>query len=479
MQSLINSKQLKLFLLMQSMFILPLLTPEIASAAVAIKDTNYSIPDNAYFVSPDGNSNNSGRSPNSPLPVEKAVASAPNGGTIVFLNGTYRNVNTKINKKLTLQAHPDAKALLKGSVVVEGWVADGSTWRKDGWTDSLRQNAMKDITIDPDYPLAGHTDMVYVDGESLKQVGSKANVGPGRFYVDRANNKLYIGNNPGSKTVEATTEENAFILSSTRQSQPSGTVIRGLGFAHYAEDAIAIWKTNNVTLENNTFVWNGLRGAHFRLSSDGVVRGNTFSYNGVQAIRGAYANRILLEGNTFSYNNIEHFRKNYTGAGMKVINTQGGVWRNNLFEHNVGNGIWIDESSYNSTIQNNTIRNNEQIGVMLELSHKAIVSGNTISNSPAGIMIADTSSVQVYNNTLSNNKEQILIKDSKRVNTDQAEIALGIPGLLGTMQSKIIDAVIAKSLEQLEASYSIASEVAEFSKNNRSNVLPRSPQTRQ
>lgn len=426
MPSKINSKQLKLFLFMQSMFILPLLTPAIASAAVAIRDTNYPIPDNAYFVSPDGNSNNSGKSPNSPLPVEKAVALAPNTGTIVFLNGTYRNVNTKINKKLTLQAYPGAKALLKGSVVVEGWVADGSTWRKDGWSDSLRQNAMKDVTIDPDYPMAGHTEMVYVDGESLKQVGSKANVGPGKFYVDKANNKLYIGTSPAGKTVEATTEENAFTLSSSLQSKPSGTVIRGLGFAHYAEDAIAIWKTNNVTLENNTFVWNGLRGAHFRQSTDGVVRGNTFSYNGVNAIRGSYANRILLEGNTFSYNNIEHFRKNYSGAGMKVISTQGAVWRNNLFERNVGNGIWIDESSYSSTIQNNTIRNNESIGVMLELSHKAIVSGNTISNNPAGIMIADTSSVQVYNNTLSANKEQIALRDTKRVNTDKAELALGI-----------------------------------------------------
>lgn len=426
MQSLINSKQLKLFLLMQSMFILPLLTPEIAAAAVVIKDTNYPIPDNAYFVSPNGNSNNSGKSANSPLPVEKAVASAPNGATIVFLDGTYRNVNTRINKKLTLQAHPDAKALLKGSVVVEGWVADGSTWRKDGWSESLRLNSMKDVTIDPDYPLAGHTDMVYVDGESLKQVGSKANVGPGKFYVDRANNKLYIGTNPGSKTVEATTEENAFSLSSTSQGKASGTVIRGLGFAHYAEDAIGIWNSHNVTLENNTFVWNGLRGAHFRQSTDGVVRGNTFSFNGVNGIRGAHANRILLEGNTFSYNNVEHFRKDYTAGGMKVIATEGAVWRNNLFEHNIGNGIWTDGSSYNFTIQNNTIRNNEQIGVMLELSHKAIVSSNTISNSPCGIMIADTSSVQAYNNTLSANKSQIIVKDSKRVNTNQAEIAKGI-----------------------------------------------------
>lgn len=424
MPSKINSKQLKLFLLMQSMFILPLLTPEIASAAVAIKDTNYSVPNNAYFVSPNGNNNNSGRSPNSPLPVGKAVASAPNGATIVFLNGTYRNVNVNFNKKLTLQAHPNAKALLKGSVVVKGWVADGSTWRKDGWQQSFP--TVENIFIDSDYPLSRHTDMVYVGGESLKQVGSKANVGPGKFYVDKANNKLYIGTNPAGKTVEATTEGSAFSLSSTRQSNASGTAIRGLGFAHYAEDAIGIRKANNVTLENNTFVWNGLRGAHFRQSINSVVRGNTFSYNGMHGIRGADADRTLVEGNTFSYNNIERFRKDYTAAAIKVISTEGAVWRNNLFEYNFGNGIWADFSSYNSTIQNNTIRNNESIGVMLELSHKAIVSGNKISNNNCGLMIADTSSVRFYNNTLSNNKLPINIKDSPRRNTNKAEIAKGI-----------------------------------------------------
>ena len=424
MPSKINSKQLKLFLLMQSIFILPLLTPEIATAAVFIKDTNYPIPNNAYFVSPNGKSNNSGKSPSSPLPVEKAVAVAPNGATIVFLNGTYRNVNARINKKLTLQAHPDAKPLLKGSTVVEGWVADGRTWRKDNWNYSFPLSLPTTrADIDPKYPMAGHRDMAYINGESLRQVNSKAAVVPGTFYVDYSSNKLYIGSNPANKTVEATTQDEAFNVSNQ---SATGTMIRGLGFAHYAQNGIGIIGTPRVTIENSTFVWNGIHGVLVRKAENAVLRGNIFSYNGMTGVRGGWANNVLLENNTLSYNNIEHFRKNWSGAGMKVINTHGAVWRNNLFEHNVGNGIWADESTYNSTIQNNTIRNNEQIGVMLELSHKAIVSGNKISNSPCGLMVADTSSVQAYNNTLSNNKQPIIVKDSPRVNTDRAEIAMGI-----------------------------------------------------
>ncbi len=422
MPSRINSKQLKLFLVIQSMFILPLLTSEIASAAVAIKDTNYPVPDNAYFVSPNGNNNNSGKSKNSPSTVEKAIASAPNGATIVFLNGTYRNVSARINKKLTLQAHPDAKPLLKGSVVVENWVADGSTWRKDNWNYSFPPTTTGS-DINPDYPMAGHRDMAYINGDSLRQVRSKAAVVPGTFYVDYSSNKLYIGSNPANKTVEATTQDGAFSVSSKGA---DGTIVRGIGFAHYAYNGIGVIGTSRVTIENSTFVWNGIHGLLLRKAENAVLRGNIFSYNGMTGVRGGWANNVLLENNTISYNNIENFRKNWSGAGMKVINTHGAVWRNNLFEHNVGNGIWADLSTYNSTIQNNTIRNNEQIGVMLELSHKAIVSGNTITNSPCGIMVADTSSVQAYNNTLSNNKQPIIVKDSPRVNTDRAEIAMGI-----------------------------------------------------
>lgn len=423
--SRISLQQLKSFLLAPTLFLLPLLTPNLVNAAVEIKNTSYPYPNNAYFVSPNGRSNNSGKSPRSPIPVEKAIAIAPRGATIVFRGGVYRGVDAKITKKLTLQAYPHEKPLLKGSVVVKRWVADGRTWRKDGWKYSFPQN-MKDVYIDRKHPLAGHRDMVYIGGNSLRQVGNKANVKPGTFYIDARSNKLYIGSNPAGKTVEATAQDEAFQLTTNRRSKPSGTVIRGLGFAHYAEDAVGLMNTDNVTLENNTFVWNGLRGVHFQQSAKGVVRGNTFSFNGMHGIRGSWANNMLLEGNVFSHNNQEHFRKDYTAAGIKVIKTNGLVSRNNVFDHNIGNGMWFDASSSNATVKNNVFRNNEQIGIMFELSHKAIATGNRISGSPAGIMIADSSGIQVHNNTFSRNKKHVVLKDSKRRNRDRAEIRRGI-----------------------------------------------------
>ena len=112
MKTTINSRislQLKFFVFVQSLFALSLTAPSVASTAINIKDTNYQIPKDAYFVSPNGKDTNSGNTPNSPWTVTKATESAPSGATIVFRGGTYRNVNTNIRKKLTLQPYPHEK----------------------------------------------------------------------------------------------------------------------------------------------------------------------------------------------------------------------------------------------------------------------------------------------------------------------------------------------------------------------------------
>jgi parallel beta-helix repeat protein len=143
------------------------------------------------------------------------------------------------------------------------------------------------------------------------------------------------------------------------------------------------------------------------------------------AFGASWAHNMLLEDNTISYNNFEHFSKTWTAAGIKVINTDGVVWRHNLFEYNIGSGMWLDESSTNATVVNNTIRFNEMMGVMFELSHKAIIANNVIHHNNVGVMIADSSSARVYNNTMSMNRYQILAKDSRRKNIDPEEIAAG------------------------------------------------------
>ncbi len=419
MNSRISLQQFKVLFFVQCLFAILLNANEQASA-VNIKDTNYSIPSGAYFVSPSGKNTNSGKA-NAPWSVAKALVSAPSGATIVFRGGTYRDVNSlNVSKKLTLQAYPHEKVWIKGSVTVTGWVADGKTWRKDGWNYSFPREVGSEY-LDSKYPLAGHRDMVYVNGTSLRQVSSKAKVVAGTFYVDPGGNKLYIGTNPGGKTVEATAKKGGLNI------QKSGTVVRGLGFAQYADQAVRV-VAPSVTVENNAFAWNGIEGVKLSgTCSDATIRGNSFSYNGRKGLSGSHAHRMYLEGNTISYNNVENFRKEWDAAGIKIIKTDGVRWRNNLVEHNNGNGMWADESSTNATIANNTARYNDNIGIFFELSHKAIIAANVAyNNSLAGVMLSNSSSARVYNNTLVNNGKGLRVKDTTRNNTNAAEVAKGI-----------------------------------------------------
>jgi parallel beta-helix repeat protein len=407
----------------KGIFALLLAAPGMASATatINIKDTNYPIPSGAYFVSPDGKDTNSGKTPDSPWSVAKALASAPSGSTVVFRGGTYRNITASINKQLTLQAYPHEKPWVKGSVIVTDWVADRAIWRKDGWNYSFALN-MGSEYIDPKYPMARYGDMVYINGVSLKQVASKAEVVPGTFYVDSASKQLYIGDNPAGKTVEATAIEDGLIIA---PKFGSSTVIRGLGFAHYADSALNV-QAPQVMVEDNTFVWNGVQGAGFT-GADAIVRGNTFSYNGRKGVAGYLAHRMLLENNTISYNNVENFSKIWDAAGAKFVTTEGLTSRNNIIEYNFANGLWLDESSTNATIVKNRLRYNDNMGVLFEISHNAIIAANLMyNNGMAGIMVSDSSSVRVYNNTLSMNNKHIVFKDTTRVNTDAAARAAGI-----------------------------------------------------
>ncbi|OKH27681.1 right-handed parallel beta-helix repeat-containing protein [Chroogloeocystis siderophila] len=426
MKNTINLQNLKNILFTKGLLTILMLTPGVAAATNShhsvpnIKTTHYAIPNDAYYVSPDGKNTNTGRTPDSPWSVAKALADAPSGATIVFRGGVYRNVEANLTKRLTLQAYPNEKPWIKGSIIVDDWVKEGNIWRKDNWEHSFPFEGQRQA-IDPKYPLAGHRDMVFINNVALKQVDSKSKVVPGTFYVDAANKKLYIGSNPIGNTVEATAKKTGFNII-----QNGGdSVIRGLGITHYADNAIYI-RRPNVTLENNTLTWNGITGA-LVTQSDAVLRGNNISYNGHKGISGVYAHRMLLENNIISHNNIENFAQHWAAAGVKTIWTDGLVWRGNLVEHNNSIGLWIDESTTDSTVVNNVVRYNKNNGISMEISHKAIIASNVIyENAPAGILILNSSGARLYNNTLARNQANFLIKETPRNNTKLHEIAKGI-----------------------------------------------------
>ncbi|MEJ7640410.1 MAG: right-handed parallel beta-helix repeat-containing protein, partial [Singulisphaera sp.] len=263
------------------------------------------------------------------------------------------------------------------SIVVSNWVADGSRWRSDGWTYHFPPDTDAEA-IDPAYPMAPYRDMAFLDGAPLRQVGSRGEVGAGIFYVDVANNRLYVGSDPTGRTVEAAGFPYALDVVAA-----DGTVVRGLGFRHYAtgygprENAALRIDSASTTIEDNTFAWNATVG-FVLFGPNAVVRGNTSAFNGEGGMGGFGADGLLLERNAIAYNNQEHFKTSWEGGGVKFATSRRMVWRDNLSEANFGTGFWCDISCYDTTIVRNVSRKNTGAGIHYEISAAAIIASNLV-----------------------------------------------------------------------------------------------------
>lgn len=377
-------------------------SPSIAvesSPAPTIADTSYPPPPGAIFVATDGNDGAAGTEESPYQTLKRAVGAAPAGATIVLRAGDYREEVGVIAKRLTLQPFPHEQVWLKGSLLVTGWVQEGSRWRKDNWTYKLPRTGCPKQTLDPaTNPLACYSDMVFVGGEPLKQVSTLQAVGPGMFFADQAKKKLYIGTNPVGKTLEASVFAQAFDLAGGA----TGSIVRGLGFAHYAPayqaSALRI-QANDATFENNTVAYSAMFG--LGVSGDGaVVRGNTISHNGLVGLGGSTPNDLLVEGNIFSYNNYEHFNRGWEAAGAKLVRMQKAIVRDNVFVNNFAKGFWCDGSCYDLIFVRNLLEEND-VGISFEISHKAVIASNLFIDSRKGMSIGSSSAVRIYNNTFS------------------------------------------------------------------------------
>jgi len=155
------------------------------AGAQPVGSTTYPIPAGARFVSPTGSDAASGLVATPWRTLTHAVEAAPANTTIVLRAGTYREtVVTRVDKRLTFQPYPNEAAWMSGSRAISGWVSDGNAWRKDNWTARFSRSWLNPAMIDPQFPMAGYPDMAFVDGTPLRQVGQRADVVGGTFFVD-------------------------------------------------------------------------------------------------------------------------------------------------------------------------------------------------------------------------------------------------------------------------------------------------------
>ena len=405
--------------------------PEAGSATVG--STAYPVPSSGVVVvSPSGNDAAAGTLASPVRTITKAVALVPSGGTVVVRAGVYRESVT-IAKPMTLQAYPNEAVWLDGTQPVSGWVADGAAWRRDNWTVRFDSSptyvqGAPDFTqpywqfINPSFPMAAHPDQVFIDGKSLRQVGSRAQLTAGTFFLDAGTSKLYLGSDPAGHAVEASTQIRALWVRS------ADVRVRGIGVRRFSPSVFHMGcvtvEQPRFTLENVIIEDSATIGISV-LNSGAKLTAVTLRRSGMLGMHGRFADNLQLTRVLATQNNVESFNIAPSAGGVKLAQTRGVSARDSSFSGNFAHGFWEDMSDYNSTFVNSRFDDNLGSGLFLEISAKATIIDNTfLRNGEFGMKINNTSNVNIWNNTLVGNGRAInLVQDGRR-NTNPKDPAV-------------------------------------------------------
>jgi len=424
-----SSRRFQSFLLLYLLFLLgPLTGPAQPSGGpYGPIPQNYALPKDAahiHYVAPDGNPDAAGTSLAEPTTLESAIARAVTGDAIILRGGTYRTGGLKLNQGITLQPYADEQPVLKGTQVADKWEAQSNglwsmTWsnlfpmKPQSWWRRDREGRKTPLWL-------FNSDMVFVDGRSLKTVGWDGDVDMNSFYIDYDASRIYIGINPANHLVEITAYDGALTRTTGpchgKTSDGKGPVIRGITFTQYAYRALEVEGKEPVgladpatfgkdvvgtTLENVTISHCSRVAGYFR-GDRFTLRNCLISDTGTEGIYLIGSADCLLEKNIFARNNVEEIT-GYFPSAVKIFNQSYRVTcRDNLvIDQPHSNGIWYDVGNVDGVFVNNWIEGCID-GFFFEISKGAICAGNVFVNCDKGVRVLNSSNVRVYHNTLVN-----------------------------------------------------------------------------
>jgi parallel beta-helix repeat protein len=393
------------------------------AGAPPVGSTRYPVPADARVVAAAGDDGATGTAAAPWRTIRHAVAAAPDGSTVVVRGGTYHeSVVVPYGRRITLQNWPGEAVWLDGSTAVAGWVQEGSAWRRDGWTARFDSSipgygSSAFNMLDPAHAMAAHPDQVWVDGNGQRQVGSRAEVGPGTFYVDEAAQRLFLGTSPAGRSVRASDLAEAIYLN-----HASGSVVRGLGVRRYATPILRYGtvkafgdgtRLQDLVVEDSATVGIGVKGTGVTVDHTTVRRQGQL---GIQAYQ---SDNLVLTANRVEGNNSERFAEIPVAGGIKITSSRHLRIAANSVRGNGSTGIWLDESCYDARIVSNNVVGSSRHGIYFELSAQAIVADNVVVDSGrSAIRVADSANVRIWNNTVLRAGAGVDIVDGPRVATD-------------------------------------------------------------
>ena len=344
--------------------------------------------------------------------IQAKLDAQPAGTRFTIAAGTHR-LQT-IRPKDGVQLIGAAGAVLSGARVLTQFERDGSLWVVTGQAQENSLAGQCEATA----PMCRQPEDLFIDNRRLEPVASKGEVAAGKWFFDRASDRVYFADDPAGRVVEIGVVPHAFVGAA------DGVVIQNITIEKYAtpaqQGAVQGDQSRNWTLENVDVRLN--HGTGIRLGDGMRVLRSRVTSNGQLGIGGS-GRGILIESTEIAYNNAAGYKQAWEAGGTKFARTEDLVVRGNHVHHNAGHGLWTDIDNIRTLYEFNRCEDNALSGIFHEISYGATIRDNTArrngAGSPvwvdgAGILVNSSRDVEIYNNTVDGNANGIAAVQSAR-----------------------------------------------------------------
>ena len=286
--------------------------------------------------------------------ISTALTKASDGDTIELAEGVYQEGELMVTKSVTITAASGAKPVISGAKSPDTWKDAGNgTWATAN--DMVRFCDVCTTNADPSVEgMAAHPEQVFVDGQPLTQVATRAEVTASTFFVDDPdpvtlkdpkNNRAgynvkphtgtsyVIGVNPAEHKVEVVQHSRALTVTTDKVS------LKNLTVEKYAPVQAWDYKDPQIgTLSGGAMVLAGGQGlkienSAFRYASaatalaitdakEATISGNTIENNGAVGFGINRSSNVNVEKNRWTSNNTAGFNTTSCGAYCTIGDTK-------------------------------------------------------------------------------------------------------------------------------------------------------------
>jgi Right handed beta helix region len=354
--------------------------------------------------------------------LNQALLDGASAGTVFWLQaGTHRpaaEIATMLVPKANMEFHGAPGAILSGSVIIPtgSWTSDGAGhWFATGQTqrgvDGLELFGGNPVSP-ADFPRAWKSETVYIDNVIQKHQNALADVGPGEWFFDYAQNRIYIGTDPAGKVVETTIADQAIVGGG------GGVVLRNLTVEKFMSAlqvaAVDCSPQPNWQVIDCEVRWN--HGIGLKVSDGGSVVGSRIKENGQMGCAGG--GPIRWEACEIAGNNTMGIASGWEAGGTKFVFSTDLVLRRNWAHHNAGPGLWADIMNQRTQFLGNLCEHNARMGIFHEINPtSAVIRGNicryngtdvpgqgaNYNPEGAGIVVTDSNNVEISHNVVLDN----------------------------------------------------------------------------